>query len=142
VIPDPRHVCPRCGSAFAPDVFATFRKVAWERRDGVICEARDCVCAGGSRAFLIPHPEMGADVVLFALPGPSGVPHVEAGHPLRFVRVMADYYVAEDGAKFRRFPAAGPAKEKGGMGDVVRCFRREVRGDELARLRAWAKGMR
>jgi len=137
--PDPRHVCHRCGSAFAPELYATFRQVAWERCGGVITEARDCLCANGRRAFLTPHPELGADVVLFTFPGVSGVPHVEAGHPLRFVRVMADYYVAEDGAQFRRFPAAGPAREKGGMGG---CFRREVRGDELERLRAWAKGMR
>ena len=78
---------------------------------------------------------MGDDVVMVKFQGFDATPL--GGQPMRFVRVMADHYVTEEGTMFRRFPAAGPAKEVGRMGGY---FRREVRGDELVRLRAWAKG--
>lgn len=124
-----RVVCGACSTAYGSVVFDKMQKLPWQREDGVIVEYRYCLCTGRLR---VPHPEMGADVVLSVFPGYS-----IGGTPITFARVMADYYVTDEGVRFRRWPKAGPAKEVGGMGG---CFRREVRGEELERLRAWAKG--
>lgn len=129
-------VCGRCGTSYAPEVFTRLQRLIYERHDGVIYERRRCLCSHDRSAELsLARPDMGDDVVLVKFPGFDASPL--GGQPMRFVRVMADHYVTEEGTMFRRFPAAGPAKEVGRMGGY---FRREVRGDELVRLRAWAKG--
>ena len=125
--------CAECGTVYRGKAIGGLESAGWERRNGVLCDLRWCLCQRGRMgrdvvkgSVVIAHPEYGDNVVLYSPPysQKDGIVTIE--------RVTATTYVAKDGQKFRRSDGFDLGRGYG---------RSNIVQSELPRLEAWtAKG--
>lgn len=122
--------CGECGTVYRGKAIGGLESAGWERRDGVLCDLRWCLCQRGrmgrdvvTGSIVLPHPEYGDNTVLFSLP-------FARRHTIITIdRATAAFYFTKDGGKYRRRDGFSP-----GSG----YDRSSIAHSELPRLEAWA----
>lgn len=124
------ETCDECGSVYRGKAIGGLESAGWERRDGVLCDLRWCLCQRGrmgrdvvTGSIVLPHPEYGDNVVLVS-PAFSGKDII-----VTIERATATLFLTRDGGKYRRRDGYAPGSGYG---------RSNIVQSELPRLEAWA----
>lgn len=131
--------CGECGSVYRGKAIDGLTADQWERRDGVLCDLRWCLCQRGRMGrdvvtgnIVLPHPEYGDNVVLVMGGYENSI------EPITFDRATRTTYTAKGDVRYHR--GAKGFKDGRKMGATGYHIPRIV-PSELPRLEAWvAKG--